>query len=75
MDGQAGGLAAQSVNVLFQVRFSPSRLHAGVPVALLRAVGPTLGEFAISRRIIMNNVGWPSEPFAAQKPAVAVRIA
>jgi hypothetical protein len=42
---QAGGLAAQSLNVLFQVRLGPSRLHAPV----------SLRDSAISQRIVMNN--------------------
>jgi hypothetical protein len=40
----AGGLAARSVNVLFQVRFPPSRLHA--PVSQRAST--------ISRRSVMN---------------------
>ncbi len=32
---QAGGLAAQSVDVLQGVRLPPSRLHAGDPLLLL----------------------------------------
>jgi energy-converting hydrogenase Eha subunit B len=42
-----GGLAVQSFNVLFQVRLSPSRLHAPV----------SLGVCTISRRTVMNNQG------------------
>jgi hypothetical protein len=44
----AGGLAARSVNVLFQGRFPLSRLHAPV----------SLGDCMISRRTAMNNVGY-----------------
>jgi len=40
---QADGLAAQSVNILFQVCFPPSRLRAPV----------SLGDCAISLRIVM----------------------
>src|SRR5438445_13116732 len=47
---QAGGLAAQSVNILFQVCLSPSRLRAPV----------SLGDSAISRRTVMNSAGWRS---------------
>jgi len=43
----AGRLAAQSLNVLFQVRVGPSRLR--VPVSQCGC--------AISRRTVMNNVG------------------
>ena len=39
--GQAGGLAARSVNILFQVCFPFSRLHAGVPAPLVHATGAT----------------------------------
>ena len=44
---QTGGLAAQSVNILFQVCLSPSWLRAPV----------SLGDCAISRRTVMNNAG------------------
>ena len=44
----AGGLAAQSVNILFQVCLSSSRLHAPV----------SLGVSAVSSRTLVNNVGW-----------------
>ena len=43
----AGGLATQSVNILFQVCLPPSRLRAPV----------SHGEYAISRRTVMNNFG------------------
>jgi hypothetical protein len=46
--GQAGGLAPQDLNVLFQVRFGLSGLHAPV----------SRGDSAISRRTVMNNVGY-----------------
>jgi hypothetical protein len=42
---QAGRLAAWSVNIRFQVCFPSSRLRVGVPIALLHAMGPTLGVF------------------------------
>ncbi len=45
--GQAGGLAARSVNRLFQVCFPSSRLRAPV----------SLADSAISQRTVMNNVG------------------
>jgi len=44
---QAGGLAIQSVNILFQVCLPPSWLRAPV----------SLGDRAISRRTVMNNAG------------------
>jgi len=44
---QADGLATQSLNVLFQVRFGPSRLRAPV----------SRRDCAISRRTVMNNAG------------------
>ena len=44
----AGGLAAQSVNILFQVCLPPSRLHAPV----------SLGVSAVSLRTLVNNAGW-----------------
>jgi len=44
---QAGRLAVQSVNILFQVCLPPSRLRAPV----------SLGDRAISRRTAMNNAG------------------
>jgi len=44
---QAGGLAAQSVNVLLGVRLPPSRLHAPV----------SRRDCAISPRTVMNNAG------------------
>ncbi|NGZ61021.1 MAG: hypothetical protein CV081_11035 [Nitrospira sp. LK265] len=44
---QAGRLAARSVDILFQVCLPSSRLR--VPVSL--------GDSAISRRTVMNNVG------------------
>jgi hypothetical protein len=48
IDGMsAGGLAARSFDVLFQIRLTPSRLHAPV----------SLGDFAISRRTVMHNAG------------------
>ena len=43
----AGGLAAQSVNILFQVCFPPSRLRAPV----------SLGVSAVSSRTFVNNAG------------------
>jgi hypothetical protein len=43
----AGVLAAQSLNVLFQVRFGPSRLR--LPVSR--------SDSTISRRTVMNNAG------------------
>jgi hypothetical protein len=43
----ADGLAARSVNVLFQGRLPLSRLHAPV----------SLGDLMISRRTVMNIVG------------------
>ncbi len=46
--GHAGGLAAQSLNVLVPVRLGPSRLRAPV----------SRRDCAISRRTIMNNPGW-----------------
>jgi len=45
---QAGWLAAQSVNIRFQVCLSPSWLRAPV----------SLGDCAISPRTFMNNAGW-----------------
>jgi hypothetical protein len=42
-----GGLAAQPLNILFQVCFGPSRLYALV----------SLGDCAISPRTGMNNAG------------------
>jgi hypothetical protein len=44
----AGGLAAQSVNILFQVCLPPSRLRAPV----------SLGVSAVSLRTLVNNAGW-----------------
>jgi hypothetical protein len=44
---QASGLAAQVLNILFQVCFGPSRLHA--------LVSPH--DCAISQRTVMNNAG------------------
>jgi hypothetical protein len=44
---QAGSLAAQLVNILFQVCLPPSRLRAPV----------SLADCAISRRTVMNNPG------------------
>ncbi|HEY6288689.1 MAG TPA: hypothetical protein VIW48_04515, partial [Nitrospiraceae bacterium] len=44
---QAGGLAAQSVNIPFQVCLTPSQLRAPV----------SLGDYAISRRTVMNSAG------------------
>ena len=53
---QAGGLATQSLNVLFQyvsvLRGSTPGTHCS-PVAM----GATLRDSAISRRTVMNNVG------------------
>jgi hypothetical protein len=46
-NGQSGGLAARSVDILFQVCLPPSRLHAPV----------SRGDFAVSQRTVMNNVG------------------
>ena len=43
----AGGLAAQSVNILFQVCLPPSRLRAPV----------SLGVSAVSSRTLVNNAG------------------
>jgi len=43
----AGGLALRGLNVLFQVRLGLSGLHAPV----------SRGDFAISRRTVMNNAG------------------
>ena len=43
----AGGLAAQSVNILFQVCFLPSRIRAPV----------SRGVSAVSSRTLVNNVG------------------
>jgi hypothetical protein len=43
----AGGLAAQSVNILFQVCLPPSRLRASV----------SLGVSSVSSRTLVNNVG------------------
>jgi len=43
----AGGLAAQSVNILFQVCFPPSRLHAPV----------SRGVSAVSSRTLVNITG------------------
>ena len=43
----AGGLAAQSVNILFQVCFLPSRLRAPV----------SRGVSAVSSRTLVNNAG------------------
>jgi len=43
-DVRAGGLAARSVNILFQVCLLPSRLRAPV----------SRGDCAISRRTVMN---------------------
>ena len=45
--GQAGGLAAQSVNVLQRVRLPPSRLRAPV----------SQRDCAISQRTVLNNPG------------------
>ena len=47
----AGGLAAQSVNILFQVCFIPSRLRAPV----------SLGVSAVSLRTPVNNAGLQPE--------------
>ena len=44
----AGGLAAQSVNILFQVCFPPSRLRAPV----------SLGVSAVSSRTFVNHAGY-----------------
>jgi hypothetical protein len=44
---QAGGLAARSVNILFQVCLHPSRLRAPV----------SRGDCAISPRTVINNAG------------------
>jgi len=44
----AGGLAARSVNILFQVCLPPSRLRRPV----------SLADYAISRRTVMNNTGY-----------------
>ncbi|MEO6307817.1 MAG: hypothetical protein ABIP43_08000 [Nitrospiraceae bacterium] len=44
---QAGELAAQSVNILFQVCLPPSQLRAPV----------SHGDYAISPRTVMNNAG------------------
>ena len=44
----AGGLAAQSVNILFQVCLSPSRLRAPV----------SRGVSAVSSRTLVNNEGY-----------------
>jgi len=49
---QAGGLATQSVNILFQVCFPPTRLRAPV----------SRGDCAISPRTVMNNAGYGSLP-------------
>ncbi len=46
----AGGLAAQSVNILCQVCLPPSRLRAPV----------SRGVSAVSSRNLVNNVGWKS---------------
>ncbi len=51
---QAGGLAAQSVNVLFQIRLPPSWLHTAV----------SLRDSAISRRTVMNNAGQATHKLA-----------
>ena len=50
----AGGLAAQSVNILFQVCLLPSQLRAPV----------SRGVLAVSSRTLVNNAGWVpgSEP-------------
>jgi hypothetical protein len=44
----AGGLAAQSVNILFQVCLLPSQLRAPV----------SRGVLAVSSRTLVNNAGW-----------------
>jgi len=44
----AGGLAPRGLNVLFQVRFGLSGLHAPV----------SPGDCAISRRTVMNHAGY-----------------
>jgi hypothetical protein len=46
----ANGLAAQSVNILFQVCLLPSRLRAPV----------SHGVSAVLSRTLVNNAGWPA---------------
>src|SRR5262245_55212848 len=54
----AGGLAAQSVNILFQVCLPPSRLRAPV----------SLGVSAVSSRTLANNAGWRWAPVNSRRP-------
>ena len=59
----AGGLAAWSFNVPFQVRLTPSRLHAPV----------SPGDYAISRRPVMNNAG-ESKRFISSRLIVRLSV-
>ena len=64
---QASGLAAQALNILFQVCFGPSHLHALV----------SRRDCAISQRTVMNNAGksrlqWPAQFLIAGKTSVKV---
>ena len=56
----AGGLAAQSVNILFQVCFPSSRLHAPV----------SPGVSAVSSRTLVNSAGWISK---SRRPYAGIR--
>ena len=53
-----GGLAAQSVNILFQGCLPPSRLHAPI----------SLGGYVISPRTVMNNADLPRSLKPANSP-------
>ena len=53
----AGGLAAQSLNVLVRVHLSPSRLHAPVSPC----------DYALSRRTVMKSAGCSAAEKGSQR--------